>query len=229
MDGTLINTEDIYTEVSNELLEKFGKGPMTWDIKIKLQGRPGPEATQIMINLFDLPCTCAEFSKLAMEIQESKWHKCGFLPGALELIEELKSKNIPIALGTSSNIISFKRKTAHLEYGFKHFKHHIVTGDDPRIPPGRGKPHPDIWLACLDSLNTERRSQNLDAIDITECLIFEDGVPGVVSGVAANARVIWIPDVNAVKQLNGSEVEILGNNGDLLTSLHDFDKQKYGL
>lgn len=229
MDGTLINTEDIYTEVSNELLKKFDKGPMTWDIKIKLQGRPGPEATQIMIESFDLPCTSAEFSKLAMEIQESKWIECGFLPGAIELIEDLKNKNIPIALGTSSNTVSFKRKTSHLAHGFQHFKNHIVTGDDPRIPPGRGKPHPDIWLACLDSLNAERRSQNLTPIDITECLVFEDGVPGVISGIAANARVIWIPDANAVKQLNGKEVDIIGNNGDMLASLHDFDKLKYGL
>ena len=38
MDGLLINTEDIYTETLNETLAEFGKGPLTWDVKIKLQG-----------------------------------------------------------------------------------------------------------------------------------------------------------------------------------------------
>lgn len=41
MDGLLINTEDIYTETLNETLAEFGKGPLTWDVKIKLQGASG--------------------------------------------------------------------------------------------------------------------------------------------------------------------------------------------
>lgn len=45
MDGLLINTEDIYTEVTNELLAEHGKGELTWDVKITLQGRPGPEVS----------------------------------------------------------------------------------------------------------------------------------------------------------------------------------------
>lgn len=41
MDGLLINTEDIYTETLNETLAEFGKGPLTWDVKIQLQGASG--------------------------------------------------------------------------------------------------------------------------------------------------------------------------------------------
>lgn len=43
MDGLLLNTEDIYTEVTDELLAESGKGPLSWDVKVQLQGRPGPE------------------------------------------------------------------------------------------------------------------------------------------------------------------------------------------
>jgi pseudouridine-5'-monophosphatase len=45
MDGLLINTEDIYTEVTNELLAEHGKGELTWEVKIQLQGRPSPEVS----------------------------------------------------------------------------------------------------------------------------------------------------------------------------------------
>ena len=38
MDGLLINTEDIYTETLNETLAEFGKGPLTWDVKINCKG-----------------------------------------------------------------------------------------------------------------------------------------------------------------------------------------------
>ncbi|KAK6204353.1 HAD-like domain-containing protein [Scheffersomyces amazonensis] len=229
MDGTIINTEDLYTEATTELLERYGKGPLTWDVKIRLQGRPGPESMKIMIEEYDLPLTIEEFSQVALEIQADKWHRSRFLPGALELVEYLYNKNIPIALGTSSNKINFERKTKHLDHGFKYFTHHIVTGDDPRIPTGRGKPNPDIWFACLDSINAHRKLQGLDEILIEECLVFEDGIPGVVSGIAAKAHVIWIPDVNALEVLNGEEHNIIGTNGEILTSLEHFDKAKYSL
>lgn len=229
MDGTLLNTEDIYTEASNELLAQYGKGPMTWDVKIKLQGRPGTEACKIFIEEYDLSLTPEELFQKTGIIQESKWIRSKFLPGALELVEYLKDNDIPIALGTSSHKLNYERKTNHLKHGFKHFGNHIVTGDDKRIPPGKGKPNPHIWFACLDSLNDERKQNGLEPIKIEECLIFEDGVTGVVSGVAANSHVIWIPDPNALKLLNGEEHQILNNRGEILESLLHFDKRKYSL
>ncbi|ODV66218.1 HAD-like protein [Hyphopichia burtonii NRRL Y-1933] len=229
MDGTILNTEDIYTEASSELLAKYGKGPMTWDVKIKLQGRPGPEATKIMIQEYDLPITPQEFIAESIKVQENKWARTKFLPGALELLKYLKENEIPIALGTSSNSINYQRKTQHLKEGFELFGDHIVTGDDERIPPGKGKPNPHIWFTCLDSLNTERQLKGLDSIKIEECLIFEDGIPGVISGQNANAYVIWIPDPNALEILAGKEHEIIGDKGEIISSLHHFDKTKFSL
>lgn len=41
MDGLLINSEEIYTRVINDVLKDHGKGTMPWEVKIELQGRPG--------------------------------------------------------------------------------------------------------------------------------------------------------------------------------------------
>jgi len=43
MDGLLINTEDLYTVCTNEVLREFGKPDMPWSVKAQLQGRPGPD------------------------------------------------------------------------------------------------------------------------------------------------------------------------------------------
>lgn len=231
MDGTLINTEDIYTEAATELLALYGKGPLTWDIKIDLQGRPGPDAAQKVVDFYDLPITNEELMKKLFEIQKDKWDRSAFLPGALELLEYLIKHDIPIGLATSSNTLSYHKKTDHLAQGFSLFDGHIVTGDDPRIPPGCGKPKPDIWHACLKSINDSREKKGLEAIKMEECLIFEDGIPGVFSGKNTDGYVIWIPHPGALKQLNGKETEIIGEHdeGEILESLEEFDKAKFGL
>lgn len=42
MDGLLIDSEDLYTEVTNTILNKYGKQNLPWSIKAQLQGKPGP-------------------------------------------------------------------------------------------------------------------------------------------------------------------------------------------
>lgn len=177
------------------------------------------------------------------------------MPGAHELLTHLVSHGVPIALATSSHRHNFLLKTKHLyKDGFDMFADAVVVvGDDERVPRGRGKPCPDIWLVALEALNAEKRAEYEDAvaaakkgeekeegdtkkniekfIDIKpeECLIFEDGVPGVQAGRAAGATVIWVPDARALEVLDGREIDIIGDQGEILESLHMFDKAKYGL
>lgn len=43
MDGLLIDSEDLYTIVTNEILQKYGRPILPWSVKAQLQGRPQPE------------------------------------------------------------------------------------------------------------------------------------------------------------------------------------------
>lgn len=161
--------------------------------------------------------------------QESKWSKCQFLPGARELLQYLDTSKIPMALATSSNRYNYERKTGHLKQdGFDLFGEHIVTGDDERVPKGRGKPFPDIWLAALKSLNSQL-TEDQPEIKPDECLVFEDALPGLTAGKAAGAYVIWVPDERALKILDGDEHEHIADQGIILSSLKEFDPSKYGL
>lgn len=45
MDGLLIDSEDKYTEITNAILQEFGKPLLPWEIKAQLQGRPQPEVS----------------------------------------------------------------------------------------------------------------------------------------------------------------------------------------
>lgn len=223
MDGLLINTEDLYTLALNKLLEQYHKGPLTWDIKIQLQGLPGYEAAKKVLSHYDLPISVDEYETLSGEIQESLWGSSSILPGAVELVEYFKKKNIPIALCTSSSKIKFFSKTNHLRQMFDLFDI-IITGDDERILKGRGKPFPDIWELGLSQLNKKFNG----SIRHDECLIFEDGLPGVMAAKAAGSYVIWVPHPEAYDVL-GDTTAILGDQGELLRSLTFFNKEKFNL
>ncbi|ODQ66651.1 HAD-like protein [Nadsonia fulvescens var. elongata DSM 6958] len=229
MDGLLINSEDLYTEATNIVLREHGKPNLPWSVKIQLQGLPGPESAKKFLELSQLPYTPEELFAKTTKIQKDLWVKTQFLPGALELLTHLDKHKIPFALATSSHRYNFELKTNHLSHGFDLFRSHIVVGDDPRIPKGRGKPCPDIWLVALESINAERRTNGKTEIKPEECLVFEDGVPGVVAGKAAGATVVWVPDVRALEVLQGKEVEIIGDKGEILESLEHLNLEKYGI
>ena len=120
-----------------------------------------------------------------------------------------------VALATSAHEANFKLKTSHLSELFSVFEtHRRVLGDDARIPPGRGKPLPDIYLIALKTINDSLPASE-PAIRPEECLVFEDSVPGVESGRRAGFRVVWCPHPLIKKHYAGREAEVLaGRTGE---------------
>jgi pseudouridine-5'-monophosphatase len=116
-----------------------------------------------------------------------------------------------IALATSSHKPNYDIKTRHLSHIFSAFHdERKVLGDDPRIPEGRGKPAPDIFLLALKTINDGiRRDGNEPEIKPEECLVFEDSVPGIEAGRRAGMRVVWVPHPGLLKEYHGREEQVL--------------------
>lgn len=229
LDGTLVNTEDMYTEATNTILKRYNKPLLTWDIKIQLQGRPGPKAAELLIDWAKLPLTVEQLTAESAVVQDKMWPNTEFTPGALPLLQRLHENKIPIALATSSTRDKYVAKTAHLRHGFDLFGDHIVTGDDERIPPGRGKPCPDIWLLALKGINEEQKAKGLPEILPEEVVVFEDGVPGAMGGRDAGCYVVMVPHPAASDILDVQYLKEIVGNGEVLKSLTDFDCAKFDL
>lgn len=56
MDGLLLDSESLYSKVTNEVCAPYGV-KMTWDIKAGIMGRPAPDAARYLIEKTGLPCT----------------------------------------------------------------------------------------------------------------------------------------------------------------------------
>ncbi|KAK6544823.1 hypothetical protein TWF694_001506 [Orbilia ellipsospora] len=224
MDGLLIDSEDIYTRVTDEILARYNKGQLPWSIKAQLQGRPTQQAYDLFQSWAKLPLSQEAYLTEVRLLQEAYFPTTQPLPGVLSLMQTLtNSPSKPyLALATSSNSFSYNLKTRHLqETLFSYFQQEmIIKGDDPRIKTGRGKPAPDIYLLALDRINARREADMLkngaskDQILATkilpmECLVFEDSVPGVEAGRRAGMRCVWVPHEGLREQYQGKEGEVL--------------------
>lgn len=231
MDGLLLNTEDLYTDCINLVLEKYNRPRLPWNIKAKLQGRPGLEATRIFEAWAQLPIDQTAYLAEVTSHQRRLFPGTGPLPGVEQLLSDLGRtrywdvaptegrSRVHIALATSSHLANFKLKTDHLTELFSVFEtNRKVLGDDPRIQPGRGKPLPDIFLLALKTIN-DSLPEGEAPITPEECLVFEDSVPGVEAGRRAGMRVIWVPHPGLLTEYADREPEVLagitGEAGDV--------------
>lgn len=97
--------------------------------------------------------------------------------GAEDFLDELKRKNIPIAIATSSDL---ENVNFYFEYfGIdRWFDRSLVIYNDGTMS---GKPAPDIYLKAAEKLG----------VDIADCAVFEDAVSGVASARNAGAAKIY--------------------------------------
>lgn len=214
MDGLLINSEDAYTLVTNIILRENGRPDIPWSIKAQLQGRPGPAAGRIFRAWAKLPISEEAFMQRQRELQREAFKHCAPLPGVQDLLGNLSKahtamdsrtralspggdkKSIRLALATSSHGKNYEIKTVGMQDMFSVFPEKCkVVGDDHRIPKGRGKPLPDIYLLALQCINEAIASEDETEREIKpeECLVFEDSVPGIEAGRRAGMRVVWVP------------------------------------
>ncbi len=235
MDGLLIDSEDAYTLVTNTILRENGRPDLPWAIKAQLQGRPGPAAGKVFHQWAKLPMSREDFLKRQAELQGDMFKHCKPLAGVESLLDKLKrahtktsgsgrlspgrgNHKVRLAVATSSHGKNFEIKTARMKDMFSTFpERHIIVGDDCRIPKGRGKPLPDIYLLALQSLNETlvAEGEGERPIDPEECLVFEDSVPGVEAGRRAGMRVVWVPHPGLLEVYKGREEEVLaGKTGE---------------
>ncbi|KKA29382.1 hypothetical protein TD95_004035 [Thielaviopsis punctulata] len=235
MDGLLLDTEDIYTLCVNLILEKYNKPKLPWSIKARLQGRPGPAANELFHKWAQLPISHDQYMEEYLALQHQYFPSTRPLPGIQKLLGDLGrtryfslpdtqsaaaaatagAHRVHIALATSAHTSNFNLKTSHLTSLFSVFpSQRRVLGDDPRIPPGRGKPLPDIYQIALKTIN-DSLDPGEKPITPEECLVFEDSVPGVEAGRRAGMRVVWCPHPMLKKEYAGREAEVMaGRTGE---------------
>lgn len=207
MDGLLLDTEIVYTQVTQKIVGRYGK-VFDWSIKSNMIGRPSADSAQYLVEALSLPISPQDYLAEREVFLRETLPRCQALPGAKRLVEHLTHHDIPIAVATSSSRDLFEIKTQNHNW-FSLFKV-VVTGDDPGVK--RGKPAPDIFLRAASQLGANPEST----------LVFEDAPSGLAAAKAAGMRTVVVPDVNMDKlRYAGADL--------IIDSLLEFAPAEFGL
>jgi pseudouridine 5'-phosphatase len=178
LDGLIVNTEDLYERVVDQMLADRGK---THDRELRrlMMGRPLIESFRVMVEYHALPDLLEDLETECREIfAEIMGTSLSTMPGFRELAAELEAAKIPVAIGTSASREYAKHVLTHLDL-YERFRF-ILTVDDV----DNGKPAPDIYLLAAKRLGLAPQ----------QTMVLEDSDNGCRSGVAAGAFTVAVPN-----------------------------------
>ncbi|MBF0352911.1 MAG: HAD-IA family hydrolase [SAR324 cluster bacterium] len=208
MDGLLLDTEQFYTIVTQEIVGKFGK-TFDWSVKSRMIGKKAIDAANILVNALNLPIKPEQYLEQRNERLRELFPSAEPLPGAMRLTQHLARQGIPQGVATSTTREMFALKTSRHKSWFDVFQT-VITGDDPRVK--QGKPAPDIFLAVADELGGRPE----------DCLVFEDAPSGMEAALKAGMSVVVVPDPNMAHDVYREAHQILN-------SLEEFNPKLWGL
>jgi HAD superfamily hydrolase (TIGR01509 family) len=178
LDGILANTEDLYEQAGETVLGRRGK-TYDADLRERIMGRPVVDALKIMIDCHSLPDTVDDLNcECADVLQQLIATSLAPMPGAVSLIDDLRSAKIPIAVATSATPEYAANVLTRLD--LKHRFRFILTAADIH----RGKPDPEIYLLSAARLG----------LAPSQIMVLEDSANGCRAAVEADAYTVAVPN-----------------------------------
>ncbi len=176
MDGTLIDSEPLWLKTEIEVMAEVG---CHWDEQdqINCLGGPAERTEQYMQKRSQNVKPYGHFINRLHEVMKVKIaNELDLVPNALELLKECKEAGIKTALVTASS-----RELMHIV--LKRFPQGTFDAVVSRDDVQNSKPDPAPYLLAAKQLS----------VDISKCVILEDSLTGVASGLSSGAKVIGIP------------------------------------
>jgi HAD superfamily hydrolase (TIGR01509 family) len=177
MDGLMFNTEDVYTEVGEELLRRRGHS-FTIELKDAMMGLQAKASFETMIEYCHLSETWQEMSiesnRIFIDLLPARLAP---MPGLFSLLDALEQADIPKGIATSScrELVDPCLEPFDLHGRFQF----ILTAEDI----AQGKPNPEIYLTSARHFG----------VSPAEMMVLEDSHYGCRAAVSAGAFTVAVP------------------------------------
>ena len=179
LDGVIVSTDDYHYRAWKVMADEEG---IYFDktINERLRGVSRMESLEIILEKADKEYSNEEKIQMA-EKKNSLYRELlneltpnDILPGVMKVLEDLKAKNIKIAIGSSS------KNTPMIlgKIGLKDYFYAVADGNDIK----NSKPDPEVFLLAARKVGIEAK----------ECLVVEDADAGVEAAIAGNMKVLAV-------------------------------------
>ena len=178
LDGTLVDSMWLWRSIDIEYLARFGK-EYTPDLSKALDGKSIHETAVYMKERYEIPDSIEKMQQDWNDMAREYYReKVPLKEGAAELLQKLSEEGIAMGIGTSnSRDLTMEVLRAR---GILPYFGCVLTSAEIQA----GKPKPDIYLALAQRLG----------VAPSDCLVFEDVVPGLQAGINAGMEVCAVSD-----------------------------------
>jgi len=210
LDGVLVDTAVYHYQAWKKLANSLGFD-FSHAQNEQLKGVNRMRSLDMILNWGGITKTDAEKEELAGLKNSwyvdmiSKMSATEVLPGTLELLEDLKSKGIKMALGSASKNSGLILERTNLT----HFFDAVVDGNSVTT----SKPDPEVFVKGAELLNTPAAN----------CIVFEDASAGVQAAISAQMAVVGIGEA---ENLPGADLIIKDLSGITVAELTALVKQR---
>ncbi|NNG18059.1 HAD family phosphatase [Naumannella sp. ID2617S] len=177
LDGTLIDTEQLWDEVRRELAAADGR-PWPEQATTAMMGMSTPEWSRHLVEEVGLRGTPADAARRTIDGMLAHYHRgLPVLPGAVEAVRRMHAAVGLLGAATSSPRVLLDAALAELGVS------ELFTATVSTEEVAAGKPAPDGYLACCEKLG----------VDPARAVAVEDSGNGIRSAAAAGMAVVAIP------------------------------------
>ena len=174
-DGVLVDTETIGNDRTAEFLSARGS---TWtgaECRKLFQGKTLEDVCLHYTTMNNFPHDPDLPHELRQVIEAAMTSGIEAIPGAVDLVAKITQAGIPLCVASSGSVAKMHKTLGQIGL-LDRLRDVLFSAQDV----GRGKPHPDVFLAAADAMGHR----------CEDSVIIEDSVSGVVAGIASGARVL---------------------------------------
>ena len=206
MDGVIIDNHTFHYEAWFKLCEEMGH-PITEDFyRDHFNGKKSEDILRMLDPSLSEKQMQGLMDKKEAMYRDNYGSAQTPAPGLIHFLDDLKSQNMKIALGTSAPVPNVLFTIDGLN--LRHYFDIIIDGSMVK----KGKPDPEVYSKCIQGLNLLPH----------ECVVFEDAPAGLVSAKAAGAYRVGVVTSHAQEDLKDAEVFINDFEGLISNSVQNW-------
>lgn len=191
LDGSLVDSMWIWRDIDIEYLGRFGI-ELPNDLQKEIEGMSFSETAVYFKERFQIPDSLEQMKEDWNKMAWDKYmNEVMLKPGADVFLRYCIEHGIKLGIATSNSRQLVEAVADARGFG-KDFDC-IMTACEV----AKGKPAPDIYLAVADKIG----------VDPSQCLVFEDIVPGIMAGKNAGMKVCAVEDVYSLHQTEDKKAQ----------------------